>query len=171
MKNLGVLVLGIVLGALAMYFYCCNTVGITEPPKIIKPAGLISPKEASDLDQAYNIKHRIINDSLFKSSTNGGDNRSSWWAIEDIKNYIHYAENQASELGYTLDGLRLYLGSYPNSKDEAGLTTVFFIPTGVEQTSQGSMLPIRQGGGKDIKNGDGLNAGGDGNPPSANYPQ
>ncbi|WP_231850219.1 hypothetical protein [Winogradskyella sp. PG-2] len=71
------------------------------------------------------MKHKIINDSLFRKSTTRGDNRSSWWSIEDIQNYINYAENQAGELGYTMDGLRIYLGSYPNSKGETGLTTLF----------------------------------------------
>ncbi|MFC0604435.1 hypothetical protein [Winogradskyella pulchriflava] len=171
MKNFGLLLLGIILGALAMYFYCCNDSDFTSEPPITAPKGIISPKEASALDAAYNIKHRIINDSLFQKSTNGGDNRSSWWSIDDIQSYINYAENQAGELGYTMDGLRVYLGSYPDVDGQAGLTTMFLIPTGTENTSQGSMLPILQGGSNDIKGADGLNMGKDGNPPSANYPQ
>jgi hypothetical protein len=170
MKNLGLFILGIVLGALAMYFYCSDDETEMVSSAVTVPKGIITSAQAKTLDQAYNLKHSIINDSLFKDSKTG-DNRSSWWGIEDIKNYITYAENQADELGYTLDGLRVYLGSYPNSKDETGLTTLFFIPTGFENTSQGSMLPMPQGSGQDIKNGDGLNAGGNGNPPSANYPQ
>ena len=170
MKNLGLLVVGIVLGALAMYFYCCNKVGVTTPPEIIKPVGLITPKQASALDEAYNLKHTIINDSLFKKSTNGGDNRSSRWSLDDIRDYIKYAENQTAELDYTMDGLRLYLGSYPDKNGETGLTTLFFIPTGVKNTSQGSMIPL-QIGSHDISNADGLNIGGQGDPPAANYPQ
>ncbi|MBV7270502.1 hypothetical protein [Winogradskyella luteola] len=170
MKNFGLLILGIILGALAMYFYCCND-GITEPPEILKPAGLISSKEARTLDRAYDIRHKIISDSLFRN-TKEKDNRSSWWSIEDIQNYINYAENQAGELGYTMDGLRLYLGAYPNSKDKTGLTTMFFVPTGTKNTSEGNMVPSLQGGNSnDILQADGLNKGGHGDPPSANYPQ
>lgn len=171
MKNFGLFILGAIIGALAVYFYCCSEDNITDPPEIIAPSGLIKPAEAKALDQAYNLKHSIINDSLFRKSTNGGDNRSSWWSIEDIQNYINYAENQVGELGYTMDGLRVYLGSYPDSKEQAGLTTMFFVPTGYQSTSQGSMFTYPQGGGMDIPGGNGLNHGGNGVPPSANYPQ
>ncbi len=173
MKKLGLLILGIILGALAMYFYCNNDKMemTSESPTTIAPKGIITSKQATTLDQAYNVKHRIINDSLFKKSTDGGDNRSSWWSIEDIQNYINHAENQAGELGYTLDGLRVYLGAYPDAKGETGLTTMFFIPTGSKNISQGSMISIPQGGGGDIPGGSGLNKGHVGDPPGSNYPQ
>ena len=164
--------LGIVLGALAMYFYCYNEKMTTESePMAAAPKGIITPAQAKVLDAAYNFRHKIISDSLFRN-TKTGDNRSSWWAIEDIQNYINYAENQAGELGYKMDGLRIYLGAYPNAKGETGLTTMFFIPTGVKNTSQGSILPIFQiGSSGDIPGGDGLNLGQQGDPPGAKYPQ
>lgn len=171
MKNFGLFILGAIIGALAIYFYCCNDdSNITDPPEIVEPKGLIKPNEARTLDQAYSLRHRIISDSLF-SNTKTGDNRSSWWSIEDIQNYINYAENQAGELGYTMDGLRVYLGAYPNAKGETGLTTMFIIPTGTKNTSQGSVFPIFQGGSGDIKGANGLNFGQSGYPPGANYPQ
>lgn len=170
MKKLVLFVLGAIIGALAMYYYCCGSMSMEDESPINEPKGLISPKEAMALDQAYNIKHRIINDSLYRGSKEGGDNRSSWWKIEDIQDYINYAENQAGELGYTMDGLRVYLGSHPNSGGETGLTTMFFIPTGYQNTSQGSMFPSIQGS-NDIPGGFGLNMGNDGVPPGANYPQ
>lgn len=169
MKNFGLLILGIIIGALAMYFYCCRDTETVEVAEINKPAGLITPKEARALDQAYNIKHSIINDSLFKKSGTG-DNRSAWWSIDDINSYLDYAENQAGELGYTLDGLRIYLGSYPDAKGEAGLITMFFIPTGSESVAQGSMFTLPQGR-NDIPGANGLNHGENGMPPGANYPQ
>lgn len=171
MKNFGLLILGIILGALAMYFYCCNDqMEMTSESASSTPKGIITSAQAKILDNAYNLKHRIINDSLFKKSTDGGDNRSSWWAIEDIQNYINHAEHQAGELGYNMDGLRLYLGSYPDANGETGLTTMFFVPTGIVNKSQGSMFPI-QGGSGDIQGADGLNMGESGKPPGANYPQ
>lgn len=171
MKKLGLLILGAILGALAMYFYCCNDeMEVTSESQTATPKGIITSAQAKILDQAYNLKHRIINDSLFKKSTDGGDNRSSWWSIEDIQNYINHAEHQAGELGYNMDGLRVYLGSYPDAKGETGLTTMFIVPTGTKNTSQGSMLPVQLGSG-DIPGGDGLNIAQGGNPPGANYPQ
>ncbi|WP_339756371.1 hypothetical protein [uncultured Winogradskyella sp.] len=171
MKNFGLLLLGIILGALAMYYYCFNNkVKMTsEPITSVTPKGLITPKEAKVLDAAYSFRHKIISDSLF-SNTTTGDNRSSWWSLEDIQNYIKHAENQAGELGYIMDGLRVYLGAYPDAKGETGLTTMFFIPTGYNNTSEGSMMPLRGGSG-DISGGDGLNMGESGKPPGANYPQ
>ncbi|MCA0133183.1 hypothetical protein [Winogradskyella alexanderae] len=172
MKKIGPLVLGVIIGALAMYFYCNQTQSeMAKAQDIVKPKGVITPKEAKTLDQAYNLKHSIINDSLFKKSADGGDNRSSWWSIEDIKDYIKYADKQAGELGYTMDGLRVYLGSYPATPGEmAGLTTMFIVPTGKKNTSQGAVFALQPMSG-DIPGGDPLNIGQSGQPPGANYPQ
>ncbi len=170
MKKFALLILGIILGALAMYFYTNGTEGEPKALAIIKPKGVITPAEARALGRAFNLKHKIINDSLFKGSKTG-DNRSSWWAIEDIQNYINYAENQAGELGYIMNGLRVYVGAYPNANGETGLTTMFFIPTGYKNTAKGSMITIPQGVVDDIPGGDGLNKGQQGDPPGANYPQ
>ena len=172
MKNLGPLIIGIILGALAMYFYCSTDKmeAESESSTATVPKGIITSKEAKVLDEAFNLKHRIINDSLFKKSSDGGDNRSSWWSIEEIQNYINHAENQTGQLGYTMDGLRVYLGSYPGANGETGLTTMFFVPTGYKNKSNGSILPM-QGGGGDVPGGDGLNRGHQGDPPSSNYPQ
>lgn len=172
MKKLGPLILGLIIGAVAMYFYCNQgETELTTAPEITKPKGVVTPAEMKALDQAYNIKHNIINDSLFRKSADGGDNRSSWWSLEDIQNYINYAENQAGELGYTMDGLRVYLGSYPAKPGEmAGLTTMFFVPTGKKNVSQGAIFSVQPMSG-DIPGGDGLNMGQNGYPPGGNYPQ
>ena len=171
MKNFGLFILGVIVGAVAVYFYCCQgDSDIVEAAEIVAPKGLIKPNEADSLDIAYNLRHKIISDSLFKS-VKSGDNRSSWWSLEDIQNYINYAENQAGELGYTMDGLRLYLGAYPTEDGQAGFTTMFFIPTGTLNKAQGSLLFTAQGGSNDIQGADGLNKGTQGYPPGANYPQ
>lgn len=173
MKNFGLLILGFLLGGLVIYFFGLKPVKgdpIVQNPR--SPKGLITSKEALALDKAYNLKHRIINDSLFKKSENGGDSRSAWWSIKDIQDYINYAENQAGKLGYTMDGLRLYMGSYPDSREQTGLTTMFFVPTGYKNTSDGSMFPLQGGDiSHDIEDADGLNRAGQGDPPSASYPQ
>ncbi len=171
MKNFALLILGIILGALIMYFYS-NRDQTEMPDDIteIKIPGLITPKEARALDQAFNIKHRIINDSLFKDSKDEGDNRSSWWKLETIENYLAHAKSQAKDNKKVMDGLRLYLGSYPSVDGQTGLTTMFFIPTGYSSTSEGSMIPFQDGSG-DLIDSDGLNMGHDGIPPSSNYPQ
>lgn len=170
MKNFGLFVLGIILGALAVYFYCCNegdSLSDDVPPK---PYGYISPEEVKTLDLAYNERYRIINDSLFKG-TKAEDNRSSWYKLEVIEEYLTYAKYEANNNGYTLDGLRLYLGAYPDTEEKRGLTTLFFVPTGHKTTADGSLFSVQGGGGKDLTGSGGLNIGTHGMPPGANYPQ
>ncbi|MFC5194945.1 hypothetical protein ACFPH8_06355 [Bizionia hallyeonensis] len=169
MKNVSLLIIGAIIGALATYYFCPNCAGHDDTVGgIVKPAGVITSKEAMVLDEAFNSRHQLISDSIVMRP----DNRSAWWSIEDIKNYIKYAENQSQELGYQMDGVRLYLGAYPDSpKEGVGYTTMFFVPTGTQALSEGSSMPLdfkRQGG--DIPGGDGLNKGNMGDPPSANYP-
>jgi hypothetical protein len=70
-----------------------------------------------------------------------------------------------------MDCVCIHLGAYPTT-NEVGYTTMFLVPTGVENTSQASstlfnMLPPDSG---DIPGG-GLNGGDPGMPPPANYPQ
>lgn len=171
MKNFGLFVLGVIIGALAVYFYCCKGESdLMDADEITAPKGLINPEEAKALDQAYNTRYNIINDSLFKDIETG-DNRSSWYALDELKSYLNYAELQADSLGYTLDGLRIYAGAYPDTRNETGLMTMFFIPTGTKNTSEGSLFVIPQGGSGDIEGANGLNKGSQGVPPGANYPQ
>lgn len=175
MKNLGTLILGIIIGGLIMYFYTQNEEKETSVMKVMsdrqvqRPNGLISPNEARTLDQAYNERYNIINDSLFKNAKTE-DNRSSWYKLEDIENYLIYAKQQAHNDGFTMNGLRLYLGAYPDDNGEKGLTTLFFIPTGYKNVAKGSMFSLQDDGG-DLTKSDGLNLGGGGMPPRANYPQ
>ncbi|GAB4162231.1 MAG: hypothetical protein Tsb0033_20980 [Winogradskyella sp.] len=164
MKKLLTLLVGLVLGIAGTYYYLSTNQNLEE---MTKPKGLITPTQIEALDKAYNSRHAIISDSLIKTP----DNRSSWYSIEEIEAYIAYAKQQADSLGYTLDGLRLYAGAYPDSKEGPGLMTMFFVPTGYQNVSEGSILPTTQGGGNDLEGADGLNFGKKGDPPSANYPQ
>ena len=169
MKNLSLFIIGLLIGALSVYFFCCINDAALIEEEIIKPNGLITPSEAKTLDRAFNTRHQLISDSIVKRP----DNRSSWYALEDMRNYLNYAEKQAKDLGYTMDGVRVYLGAYPEVRDQVGYTTMFFIPTGYQITSEGGMTlskaAIQKGG--DISGGDGLNMGDNGIPPGANYPQ
>ena len=165
MKKLLLLLVGVVIGIAGTYYYLSTNQNLEE---MTKPKGLITPAEIKALDQSYNSRHTIISDSLIKTP----DNRSSWYSLEEIESYIAHAKQQADSLGYTLDGLRLYAGAYPDTKEGPGLMTMFFVPTGSKNVSEGSMLPTVQGGGSnDLEGADGLNRGSGGEPPSANYPQ
>ncbi len=112
---------------------------VDADPQIAKPPkGVIPVKEAKLLDRTYtDTRYNLISEKLgFK------DNRSSWWSIEDLEDYIAYAKSQASEKGYQVDGLRVYMGAYPKSysrPEVAGFTTLFIVPTGTPSTQESSL--------------------------------
>lgn len=166
MKQLAYFIIGLGIGFLA-----CKFLLQTEETKgeieviITKPKGVIPPLKAKELDKHFNKRHSLISDEIGKK-----DNRSSWYSLADIKNYLAYAKQQTGELGYTMDGIRIYVGAYGDND----FTTMFLVPTGNEKIQKGSLLPtnmLLQKGSSDISDGDVLNMGGNGGPPSANYPQ
>ncbi|MCK7591169.1 hypothetical protein M0G43_11335 [Subsaxibacter sp. CAU 1640] len=167
MKNIVTFLVGALVGAGIVYFLCCND----DTEEIIgTPKGIITPAEASALDEAFNSRHLLISDSIVKRP----DNRSSWYSLQDVRDYLTIAEKQATGLGYKMNGVRIYLGAYPDTANEVGYTTMFFIPTGNEVTAESNMFNFKMtqtGGSSDIPGGKGLNAGIPGDPPSANYPQ
>ncbi len=171
MKKLGILILGIIIGALAMYFYFHNDQNNSDMGQIPQPEGLINPTEIQTLTQAYNDRYNTVTDTYFKGVV-GGDNRSSWYALEDLENFLALAKKEATDLGYTMDGVRLYLGAHPLVDGIPGYTTILFVPTGYENTSEGNLVKTGlKKGGNDIGGANGLDKGSDGVPPSANYPQ
>lgn len=167
MKNLFPLVLGLIIGALVMYFYCCKQ----EPVKLtpIKPRGVITESQAKELDSNWTKFRKIANDS----AAGKPDNRSCWWSLEDMSQYLVYAQYQADSLKYTMSGVRVYLGVYGDDAGEgkAGYTTMFIAPTGIPMPPPGASNFVARTGNGDIPGADPLNAGTGGNPPPANYPQ
>jgi hypothetical protein len=65
-----------------------------------------------------------------------------------------------------MDGVRIYCGAYPELKGQAGYSTSFMVPTSSNKIGEEG-----DGISHDISTADGLNFGGHGNPPGANYPQ
>ncbi len=167
MKQLAYFIIGLGIGFLACkyLFQTEDIIGDMEEIEIVKPKGVIPPERAKELDQNFNERHALINKELGID-----DNRSSWYSLTDIKDYLDYAENQSKDLRATMDGIRIYVGAY----EDKGLTTMFLVPTSSTKIQKGSSLPFgmfTQGGSRDIKGADVLNMGGAGYPPSANYPQ
>jgi hypothetical protein len=127
------------------------------------PKGIITPKEAKQLNDAFTERCELIS----KDITKRPDNRSSWYSLEDIKAYLKYAENQAIELGYEMNGIRIYCGAYHTVEGKAGYSTSFIVPTA--KIADGKDADNSDG--SDIPDGDCLNKGNTGWPPNANYPQ
>lgn len=176
MKKSVLFFLGIIIGIAASYFYfngdqstVISTDVSAQRQSFVKPKGVITPAQAKSLNNNWTNSRKPAVDSAIGRP----DNRSSWWSLKDMRDYLDYVENQTKGLGYTMNGVRIYLGVYggkaPNGK--ADYTTMFLVPTGRKSTSQGNLLNIVQGGDKDIPGGDPLNGGDPGDPPSATYPQ
>ena len=180
MKKLALLLVGILIGFLiCYYFFPAQEVTVAEveqdPPA---PKGLITSKNSEQLDRAYNARYDAVNVYLESESgeQNFKDNRSSWYSIDDVEKYLAYAKNEATNLGYEMNGIRIYLGAKnPESGQKVGYTTMFIVSTGNKKNSKGSMFNMSsslfQPSPPDIPGGSGLDDGGNGNPPNGNYPQ
>lgn len=167
MKRLILLLIGAIIGFAAAYFYLGGSSMSEEAPaEAAPPRGVITEAEGIALDKAFNSRHQLISDSIVKRP----DNRSSWFSLSDVRAYLDYAEQETKKNGYTMEGVRIYLGAYPDSGGEVGYTTMFLVPTGKEAKASGNMFNFALQGGDDIPGGPGLNDGGNGDPPPSNYP-
>lgn len=136
------------------------------------PSGLISPEKAKELNQQF-IKTRSKElDKIVEkldSKPKKKDALSSWFSLEEIKNYIAYVESKAPDA----NGLRVYFGAYKKKEhniEKSNTSTVFFVPTRITPGSS-QKDGLVGGDNSDIDDLDGLNKGGLGDPPSEEYPQ
>ena len=96
------------------------------------PKGVITQERGEDLSKAWSEK----NTSLFNKTGKAGaveEITSLSWTLEDLRNYLDYAEHEATEKGYKMTGVRVYFAAYP---DKGYQNTLFFAPTGHKNTSK-----------------------------------
>lgn len=139
-----------------------------------KPTQLITNDLAQQLNGNYNTNTLQLKavDSVRE------DANAVWYSVEELERYINYVKTEGINKGYTVDGIRLYLGKYPNDPklgEKAGMTTVFLSPTGEKNdTQKAGMLNVStsQEGGLhyDITELSPMNYGSMGNPPKMTYP-
>ncbi|WP_442845530.1 hypothetical protein [Leeuwenhoekiella sp. H156] len=134
-----------------------------------RPNGVIPIKQAKLLDRTF----KETRQPALAEKLGVEDNRSCWWSIDDLEDYIAYARAEALAQGYELSGLRIYTGAYPKShsdKKMAGFATMFIVPTGNSTIQQaGFMLfPFSQEEKTDLEI-DPLNMGHSRTPPSTGY--
>jgi len=146
MKKLGSIILGFIIGALLTYYFCPRPLSgdmpkITED--IVKPKGVISVAQAKELNDNWTKFRKAAVDSASSRAGRPVDNRYTSWSIKDIRDYLNYADQQASSMGFTLDSVRVYLGVYGKeiSEKKANLTTMFITPIGSKKVSKASVLP------------------------------
>lgn len=137
----------------------------------------ITSAEAKELNQNFiKTRSKELNKIVERETgkPNEKDAISSWFSIEDLKGYIAYVEAEGKAKNITVDGLRVYFGAYSKNdkkEDKKALSTVFLVPT---QTKVGSLQNDGAAAvaiSSDIEGIDGMNSGGLGFPPSAEYPQ
>lgn len=141
MKKTSLFLLGIIIGAFATYFFCPRQVD-THVEKIVKPKGVINQEAAKELNANWTLHRKQAVDSAAQKQGRKKDDRSVWWSLEDVENYLAYAKNQADSLGYDMNGIRVYLGVYGKNAGQAkkDLTTMFLVPTGKISKSQASSI-------------------------------
>ena len=133
-----------------------------------KPTNLISKERAIELSKAHDTKHEAISRVIGKQ-----DNRSTWYSLEELKEYMAYIEAQGREKGYNVDGIRFYVGSYPENDRASGksnTTTIFLAPTGTKEDQRKAMTVSQESSSPDITEIDPFNFGHDGIPPTGVYP-
>lgn len=159
---------------LAMLFATLCFQSCIETPKYGEPKQLIKAEKAKELNRNYiETRHRLISGSIGKEDAN-----AAWYSLEELENYINYIKKEGKAKGYKVDGIRFYLGAYPNDNSaEGNMTTIFLTPTGKRtEVQKGSVinLPVTSmqqvETNPDIEEISPLNYGGMGHPPKAIYP-
>lgn len=142
MKKLSYIILGFIIGAFATYYFCPRqTDDGMAAAEIVKPKGVITPGQAKTLNNNWTEYRKAAVDSAARKQGRDVDNRSTWWSIDDVENYIAYSKKQTDSLGYSITGLRVYLGVYGEDagRTKKDLTTMFVVPTIKNATSKASM--------------------------------
>ena len=151
-------------------FFSCNEVVYNEPKQ------LINQEIAKDLNIRY-IKERsnIIYESIKKEDAN-----AAWYSLEELENYINYVKTEGKKNNIKVNGIRLYLGVYPNDstkyQEKAGLTTIFLSPT-MSSAESSNLQSVAKFTSRrtsdeniDVTSIQPMNYGGIGNPPKVEYP-
>lgn len=118
------------------------------------PTGIITATEAKELNDYWTTYRKSANDGV---ASGGIDNRSSWFSIEDVEEFLKIVKAEHANA----TGIRMYLGVHDVVKGDGGKTTIFMVPTQED----------KKGKNQDIPNAKGLNRGDDGEPVGAGYPQ
>jgi hypothetical protein len=136
---------------------------------------LISAEKAKELNQNFIKTRGKALDKIVekeRGKPNEKDAISSWFSLEELKEFIAHVETEGKKNNINVDGIRIYFGAYAKTDkkvDKKALSTVFLVPT---QPSVGSLQ--KEGAAAtstDIEGMGGMNDGQAGNPPSRSYPQ
>lgn len=117
-----------ILLLLYMLFWGKGSSIATDPEKAIDDQ-LISISQADSLSNEY-VKTRY---NLISESLGYDDDRTFWFSMATLENYIAYVKKESAKNGYKNLGLRIYNAAYPEKSDttwpKPGYSTVVVVPT------------------------------------------
>lgn len=146
MKKLGSIILGFIIGAVLTYYFCPRPEGdmptMHAENKI--PKDTISVAQAKILSNNWEKNNQTEIDSTIELEGSKKKTRSVWWSLDEVNEYLTYAKAKSDSLGYTMTGVRVYLGNYGNVKNptKKNRNTMFIVPTGPRKTSKASSLNV-----------------------------
>ncbi|WP_299888076.1 hypothetical protein [uncultured Lacinutrix sp.] len=117
------------------------------------PRGIINSTEAQELNDNWTNLRQSANNS----AAGQPDNRSSWYSLQDMQDFLTLMQKENPKA----NGVRFYLGVETTKEDPKGLTTIFMVPTQDDG----------KGNNQDIIGANGMDRGGNGEPPQSGYPQ
>ena len=142
MKKSAYVILGFIVGAVLTYYFCPRPEDSKETEiveaKIVKPDGVISVQEAKELNDNWTKFRKPAVDSAASREGREIDKRSVGWSVEDVRNYLDWAEVESENLGFSMDSIRVYLGVYGKRQGENndGYSTMFIAPIGSKLNSE-----------------------------------
>lgn len=144
MKKASLFLLGIIIGAFVTYFFCPRQAAKLKEQPIVKPKGVITVEKAKELNTNWTLHRKKAVDSAAAKQGRKQDDRSVWWSLDDVENYVAYAKSESQRLGYDMNGIRVYLGVYGKNAGQTkkDLTTMFLVPTGNVSKSQASSIVL-----------------------------
>lgn len=147
MKKLGPIIIGFIIGAVLTYYFCLRHGDMdmtTMDIEVKAPKDTISVAQAKILSKNWEQRNPTEVDSTLEVEGSKKKIRSVWWSLDEINEYLDYAKTESHNLGYTMTGIRVYLGNYGNVKDpiKKNRNTMFIVPTGPRNTSKASALSI-----------------------------
>ena len=147
MKKLGSIILGFIIGAVLTYYFCPRPTDDnmhTMDVEMKAPKDTISVAQAKILSKNWEQRNPIEVDSTLEVEGSRKKIRSVWWSLDEINEYLAFAEVESKKLGYTMTGVRVYLGNYGKNPNPAlkNRNTMFIVPTGPRKTSKASSLNV-----------------------------
>lgn len=149
MKKLSYIILGFFIGAVLTYYFCPRP--DTTASVFDNPTGVITILEAEELSANWEKNNPTEIDSTIEVKGSKKATRSVLWDLKNLENYLAFAKSESDSVGYTMTGVRVYLGNYgkngkPGKKNR---NTMFIVPTGYENTSEANSVNLNLRGDED----------------------